>query len=54
MFYNAYLACYQRPNYPGGYPSYYSNPIFHDNPVQPIRFRKDNDQTYPPTYNTDQ
>ena len=39
-----------RPNFPGTYPNYYNTPVF-NNPMQNARFRRNNDQLYPPQYN---
>ena len=38
-----------RPNYSDSSPNYYCSPIFNNNPSQPARFRRNNNQTYPPT-----
>ena len=37
-------------NYPAVYSNYYNNLIFHNNPLQPSRFRRNTDKTYPATY----
>ena len=38
-------------NYSGSCPNYYNNPIFNNNHSQHAEFRRNNDQTYPPSYN---
>ena len=43
-----------RPNYSGSYLNYNSNLVFNNNYSQPARFTRNNDHTYPPTYNTGQ
>ena len=43
-----------RPNYSGAYPNYYNTHVFNNNPSQHARFRKYNDQPYPPSYNGQQ
>ena len=40
----------RQPNYSGTYHKYYNTPIF-NNPSQNARFRRNNDQPYPPPYN---
>ena len=43
-----------RPSYLSSYLKYYNNPIFNNNPSQHIGFRRNNNETYPPTDNTGQ
>ena len=43
-----------RPSYPSAYSNYYNTPIFNNNPPQYARFRKNNNQPYPPSYNGQQ
>ena len=42
-----------RSNYSGTYPNYYNTLVF-NNPTQNAGFRRNNDQTYPPSYNGQQ
>ena len=42
-----------RPNYPGTHPNYYNTLVF-NNPTQNARFRRNNNQPYPPSYNGQQ
>ena len=42
-----------RPNYPGIYPNQYNTPVF-NNSSQNNRYRRNNDQPYPPQYNGQQ
>ena len=42
-----------RPNYQGTYPNYFNN-LLYNNPMQQQGFRRNTDQTYPPSYNTGQ
>ena len=42
-----------RPNYPGTYPNHYNTPVF-NNSSQNNRYRRNNDQPYPPQYNSQQ
>ena len=42
-----------RPNIPGTYPNYYNTPVF-NNPTQNAGYRRNNDQPYPPQYNSQQ
>ena len=41
-----------QPSDLGSYSNYYSNHVFNKNPSQSAGFRRNNSQTYPPTYNT--
>ena len=43
-----------RPNYPGTYPNYYTNPVVYNNPTQHAGFRRNTDQVYRPSYNAGQ
>ena len=42
-----------RPNYPGNYPNQYNTHVF-NNSSQNNRYRRNNDQPYPPQYNGQQ
>ena len=42
-----------RPNYPGTYPNHYNTPVF-NNSSQNNGYRRNNDQPYPPQYNSQQ
>ena len=42
------------PNYPGSYWNYFCKLVFNNNHSQPARFRRNNNQTHPPTNNTGQ
>ena len=42
-----------RSNYQGSYPTYFNNPVY-NNHMQQQGFRRNTDETYPPSYNTGQ
>ena len=42
-----------RPNYPGNYSNQYNTPVF-NNSLQNNGYRRNNDQPYPPQYNSQQ
>ena len=43
-----------QPNFPSPCPHYYNTLVFNNNPSQHARFRRNNDQPYPPSYNGQQ